>query len=80
MKPTAVLLSVAAFALPACAHACATCFGAAGDPQTEGRNAAILTLLITTYTLLTGMIAAVFLLWRRARKQAAAEPAEPDRG
>src|SRR5262249_55381056 len=77
---TAIAFTFAAGILPAHAHACATCFGAAGDPQTEGRNAAILPLLTTTYTLLTGMAAAVFVLWRRARNIAAAESLEQDRG
>jgi hypothetical protein len=81
---SALILGAAVLVLPARAHACATCFGAAGDPQTEGRNAAILTLLITTYTLFAGMIAAAFLLWRRARKLAATniapDLAEADRG
>lgn len=76
MKRLAALVAFTAFALPAGAHACSTCFGAAGDPQTEGRNAAILTLLITTYTLFTGMLAAVFVLWRRAKKIHAAEVAD----
>jgi hypothetical protein len=72
------VLLIAASMGSAAAHACSTCFGAAGDPQTEGRNAAILTLLITTYTLFTGMIAAAFILWRRGRKAvAAAAAAEP---
>ncbi len=79
----AVFTLLAAFALPAAAHACSTCFGAADDPQTEGRNAAILTLMITTYTLFSAMIAVAFLLWRRGQKLAtelAAEGVEPSRG
>ena len=71
-----IVALVTGFGLSAHAHACSTCFGAAGDPQTEGRNAAILTLLITTYTLFTGMIAAAFILWRRGRKIAAAAMTE----
>jgi len=79
----AIIAAATALVLPAQAYACSTCFGAAGDPQTEGRNAAILTLLITTYTLFTGMITAAFILWRRGRKVAvdmAAGSAETDRG
>lgn len=76
---------LAAFILPAAAQACATCFGAADDPQTEGRNAAILTLMVTTYTLFFAMATAAFFLWRRGRKltvdlELAAEGAEADRG
>lgn len=79
----AVFTLLTVFTLPGAAHACSTCFGAAGDPQTEGRNAAILTLMITTYTLFSVMIAIAFLLWRRGQKLAAelaAEGAEPSRG
>jgi len=50
------------------------CFGAEGDPQTEGLNMAILTLLGTTYALFGGMIALGFALWRRSQKAVA--PAE----
>ena len=42
------------------AYACATCFGAEGDPQTEGLNAAIITLLGVTYTLFIGMAVTAF--------------------
>ncbi len=80
MKRFAVLIALTVFMASGHVYACSTCFGAAGDPQTEGRNAAILTLLITTYTLFTGMLAAVFILWRRAKKIHAAELAEINRG
>lgn len=46
--------------------ACATCFGAQDDPQTQGMNAAILTLLGVTYGLFAAMIAAGFVLWRKS--------------
>ncbi len=79
MKRLAAIAGLS-FALLSPTHvwACAVCFGAKGDPQTESLNMAILTLLGTTYTLFAGMIAAGFLLWRRAKKLAAAEAA--DRG
>jgi hypothetical protein len=54
--------------LPARVWACAVCFGAKGDPQTEGLNMAILTLLGTTYTLFAGMIAVGIILWRRSKR------------
>lgn len=50
------------------AWACATCFGAEGDPQTEGMNMAIFTLIGVTYTLLGVMGATVFFIIRKARK------------
>lgn len=75
MKRMTALVALIACTLPGRAQACATCFGAAGDPQTEGRNAAILTLLVITYTLFMGMITAAFILWRRGRKAIAAEAA-----
>ena len=47
------------------AMACATCFGAEGDPQTKGLNMAIITLLSVTYTLFFGMAIAAFVMWKR---------------
>ena len=47
------------------AYACATCFGAEGDPQTEGLNAAIITLLGVTYTLFIGMAVTAFYYWKK---------------
>ena len=45
--------------------ACATCFGAEGDPQTEGLNMAIITLLSVTYSLFAGMALTAFLCWKK---------------
>jgi len=42
----------AALISPGAARACATCFGAADDAQTQGMNAAILVLLGVTVTVL----------------------------
>lgn len=47
------------------AWACATCFGAKDDPQTEGMNMAILTLMGVTYTLFLGMIGTAVVIWRK---------------
>lgn len=55
-------------AAPRVGWACATCFGAEGDPQTEGLNAAIITMLGVTYTLFSGMALAAFLMWRKNMK------------
>lgn len=49
------------------AWACATCFGAEGDPQTEGLNMAIITLLSITYTLFSVMALMAFLCWKKNR-------------
>ncbi len=58
------------------AWACATCFGAKDDPQTEGMNMAILTLMGITYTLFLGMIGAAVVIWRKNRDTGPAQPAE----
>ncbi|PCJ64209.1 MAG: hypothetical protein COA73_04305 [Candidatus Hydrogenedentota bacterium] len=47
-------------------HACATCFGAEGSPQTQAMNAAIITMLGVTYTLFMGIAATGYFLWRRS--------------
>ena len=54
---------------PRMSWACATCFGAEGDPQTEGLNMAIITLLGVTYTLFSGMALAVYMMWRKNQKR-----------
>ena len=61
------------------AMACATCYGAEGDPQTKGLNAAIITLLGVTYTLFTGMAVTAFVYWKKNRTLPgdAADPADP---
>ena len=62
-------ISLITLLLPRVTFACATCFGAEGDPQTEGLNMAIITLLGVTYTLFSGMGLAVFLMWRKNQKR-----------
>ena len=71
LKPALVASIGIALFLPVRVWACAVCFGAQGDPQTEALNSAILTLLITTYTLFGGMFTMGLVLWRRSRKLAA---------
>ncbi|MFP6583445.1 MAG: hypothetical protein VCD00_12935 [Candidatus Hydrogenedentota bacterium] len=64
-----VMLGVFAILLtPRTGWACATCFGAEGDPQTEGLNMAIITLLGVTYTLFSVMALAAFLIWKKNQK------------
>ena len=69
MKRYASIVSLVVLLMPKGAWACATCFGAEGDPQTEGLNMAIITLLGVTYTLFTGMGVAAFLMWRKNQKR-----------
>lgn len=82
MKRTAsILVAVVAFASHAPAWACATCFGDPNDPQTQGFNAAILTLLGVTYGLFLGMFVAGFFIWRKSRANVAgADGGEPSHG
>jgi hypothetical protein len=78
MKSLAAVSSLCAALLsPGSVWACAVCFGAKGDPQTQSLNMAILTLLGTTYALFAGMFGAGYVLWRRAKKMATAEAAAP---
>ena len=62
------LIALTLTTLPRVTWACATCFGAEGDPQTEGLNMAIITLLGVTYTLFSAMALVVFLKWRKNMK------------
>lgn len=70
MKRLVTILGGLVMMAPAQTWACAVCFGAKGDPQTESLNMAIITLLGTTYSLFTGMIVLAFILWRRGQKAA----------
>lgn len=64
----AVAAAAAWLALPATAAACATCYGAADSPMTQGMNNAILTLIGVVGIVYVG-IGKVFLDFRRrARK------------
>ncbi len=69
MKRIFIGFCLVALLSPRVTFACATCFGAEGDPQTEGLNMAIITLLGVTYTLFSGMALAVFLMWRKNQKR-----------
>ena len=63
-----IILRICALALTLWADssfACATCFGAEGDPQTKGLNMAIITLLGVTYSLFSGMALMAFFYWRK---------------
>jgi hypothetical protein len=61
----------AAFAASPSVWACSTCFGDPNDPQSQGMNAAILTLLGVTYGVFFAMFAAGFVIWRRSRRSGA---------
>ena len=60
------------------AFACATCFGAEGNPQTEGLNMAIITLLSVTYSLFTGMGLMALYYWKKNQKRIVNELDELD--
>ncbi len=47
--------------------ACATCFGAPDAPETHGMNGAIITLLVVTGGVLSGVVGTVFSLKKKAR-------------
>jgi len=64
----AILVAAAWLALPPAAAACATCYGAADSPMTQGMNNGILTLIGVVGLVYVG-IGKVFLDFRRrARK------------
>jgi len=58
----------AAWALPATAMACATCFGAPDDPQTKGLGMAMWAMLGVTYSVIGGFGAMFLGVALRARK------------
>lgn len=67
-RATIVALFFVAFGVAQPVWACATCFGEADHPQTQGMNMAIITMMGVTYTLLGGMAGSVFLVIRNARR------------
>lgn len=64
----AAALAAAWLALPEAAAACATCYGAADSPMTQGMNNAILTLMGIVGLVYVG-IAKVFLDFRRRSRK-----------
>lgn len=62
-----------ALASPSGAWACATCFGAPGDAQTEGMNAAILTLVGVTAVVLSTLAVAGYAVGRRSGREGGGE-------
>jgi hypothetical protein len=72
-----------AWALPAwagahgVAHACAVCFGPAGEPMIDGTKAAIVFMLALTYLLLGGGVGLAMLLHRSRRKALETSPTSP---
>jgi p-aminobenzoyl-glutamate transporter AbgT len=63
-----IALAAAWLALPDAAAACATCYGAADSPMTQGMNNAILTLIAVVGVVYVG-IAKVFLDFRRRSRK-----------
>lgn len=66
------------------AQACATCYGAPEDPQTQGMNMAIFTLLGVTYGVFALMAGTGIALWYTNRRTSAEgdkdEALEPEHG
>jgi len=63
-------ITLLALTASAPAQACATCFGTPDDPQTQGMNMAIVTLLGVTYGVFGAMLGTVVVVWRMNRKNA----------
>jgi hypothetical protein len=61
-------MTIAALALPQAAAACATCFGAADSPMTQGMNNAILTLIAIVGVVYVGIGKVLLDFRRRSRK------------
>ena len=51
------------------ASACAVCYGAPGDPMTEGMNRGIWVLLGIVFFVQIGFAALFWSFWRRSRAQ-----------
>jgi hypothetical protein len=64
----ALALAAAWLALPAAASACATCYGAADSPMTQGMNNAILTLIAVVGVVYVGIGKVLLDFRRRAKK------------
>jgi type IV secretory pathway VirB2 component (pilin) len=64
----AAVAAAAWLALPEAAAACATCYGAADSPMTQGMNNAILTLIAVVGVVYVG-IGKVFLDFRRRSRK-----------
>ena len=62
------MLLAAWLALPEAAAACATCYGAADSPMTQGMNNAILTLIAVVGVVYVGIGKVILDFRRRSRK------------
>ena len=67
-KLVSVVIVAAWLAVPGAAVACATCYGAADSPMTQGMNNGILTLIALVGVVYVG-IGKVFLDFRRRSKR-----------
>ncbi len=75
MRRMTVLLLIGLACVPRAAMACATCYGAAGAPQTNAMNMAILSLLGVIGTVL-GLFASFFIYLVLRAKNMAGEAAD----
>ncbi len=64
-----ILLLLVSSIVPRVAAACPVCFGAKDSPMTSGMNAAILTMLGITGSVLLAIVTTFFILWRRYRRR-----------
>jgi len=64
----AVIVPAALSSVHAAARACPSCYGAADSPMTAGMNTAILVMLGIIGFVLTFIVTAFILLWKRARR------------
>jgi len=62
-----IIKSILILFIPELASACATCFGAPDSPATEGMNWAILTLLVVTGCVLSGIIKSIISISNKTR-------------
>ena len=63
----AILLTLIVLLLAPDAYACSVCYGAPGDPMTEGANNGILFLLGVVGFVQLGFVALFWSFWRRQR-------------
>jgi hypothetical protein len=68
LRPVLAAVAALGLALPQTAAACATCFGAADSPMTQGMNNAILTLIAIVGVVYVGIGKVLLDFRRRSRK------------
>lgn len=64
------VLSLATFVMPRVTLGCAACYGTVDAPMSRGMNAGILSLLAVLLAVLSGFVAFIFYLRKRAAQTA----------